>query len=141
MAAGEEIDPAPTEVILKKSKPPLLLPELLLAQVSSRSSPPPNSDADKDMEDAGALVTSGNKAGVSVRLEKNRRRREQKKRTKDLKKGVVNVRVLMDEAASRKSMAPPASKKVSHIKESWLHKQGNGGIKRKSVGGGFIKKK
>lgn len=136
-----ETEPTPPEIISKKSKPPLLLPESLLAQVSARSPPLPDSDADEDMENVGALVTVGNSAGASVRLEKNRRRREQKKRTKDLKKGVVNVRLLKDEMASRKSMAPPASKKVAHIKESWLHKQGNGGPKRRSVGGGFIRKK
>lgn len=141
MAASEETEPAPPEIISKKSKPPLLLPESLLAQVSARSSSLPKSDASEDTEDVGALVTVGNSAGVSIRLEKNRRRREQKKRTKDLKKGVVNVKLLKDEMASRKSMAPPASKKVAHIKESWLHKQGNGGLQRRSVGGSFIRKK
>lgn len=144
MAASEEIELAPTEISSKKSKPPLLLPESLLAQVSARPPRPlsqKDSDSGEDLENADALVTSSKSVGISARLEKNKRRREQKKRSKNLKKGVVNVKVLNDEAASRKSMAPPASKKVVHIKESWLHKQRNGGIKRKSIGGGFIRKK
>lgn len=144
MAAGEEIELAPTDISSKKSKLSLLLPESLLAQVSARPSPPPSqkdSDSGEDLENADASVAASKLAGISTRLEKNKRRREQKKRSKNLKKGVVNVKVLNDEAASRKSMAPPASKKVAHIKESWLHKQRNGGIKRKCVGGGFIRKK
>lgn len=144
MAAGEEIELAPTEISSKKSKLSLLLPESLLAQVSARPSPPPSqkdSDSGEDLENADASVAASKLAGISTRLEKNKRRREQKKRSKNLKKGVVNVKVLNDEAASRKSMAPPVSKKVAHIKESWLHKQRNGGIKRKCVGGGFIRKK
>lgn len=142
MAASEEVElvSAPAEITSKKSKPPLLLPESLLAQVAARPSPPPaegDSDSDENMGDVGALVPTG----VSARLAKNRRRREQKKKNKILKKGVVNVKVLKDEAASRKSMAPPASKQVAHIKESWLHKHRKGGVERRSVGGGFIKKK
>lgn len=92
------------------------------------------------MEDGGALIPSG-KATSSARTEKNRRRREQKKRNKVLKKGVVNVKVLKDESASRKSMAPAASKRVEHIKESWLFARRKGGIERRNIVGGFIKKK
>lgn len=140
-----EPTPAPTEVTSKKSKLPLLLPESLLAQISARPSPPARrsaeEDSDSDEMDDDVLVRTGNSAGASARLLKNRRRREQKKKNKILKKGVVNVKVLKDEAASRKSMAPPASKQVAHIKESWLQKHRRGGIERRSVGSGFVKRK
>lgn len=137
MAVSEEVEPAPAEVVSKKSKLPLLLPKSLLAQVSVRPSPPSQDDSDS----GGDMKNANTSSKVSANLEKNRRRRERKKRSRILRKGVVNVKVLNDEAASRKSMAPPASKKAVHIKELLLNRQGDSGIKRRSVGGGFIRKK
>lgn len=134
-AAGGDKEQTPEDTSalapIEKTKIPKLLPESLLAAVASR--PEEDSDAEDSEDD-----TPAPPGQPSKHLEKNRRRREQKRRNKVLKKGVVSVKVLSDDAATRKNLAPPIVRNVGNIKEAWLYNR-RGGVERRAVGRGFVR--
>lgn len=134
-AAGEDKEQIPEDTSalapIEKTKIPKLLPESLLAAVASR----PEEDSDSEDSEDDTPAPPGQ---PSKHLEKNRRRREQKRRNKVLKKGVVSVKVLSDDAATRKNLAPPVARNVGNIKETWLYNR-RGGVERRAVGRGFVR--
>ncbi|KAI5840049.1 hypothetical protein DFP73DRAFT_559935 [Morchella snyderi] len=135
-AAGEDKEQTPEDTSappapIEKAKLPKLLPESLLTAVASR----PEEDSDSEDPEDDTPAPPGQ---PSKHLEKNRRRREQKRRNKVLKKGVVSVKVFSDDAETRKNLAPPVVRNVGNIKEAWLYNR-RGGVERRAVGRGFVR--
>ena len=124
-AASDPMSAHAKSRLTRKSALPALLPmELLEAEPTIRPPTPPPE-------------TSESTIGVS---KKRKVFDTDPKPAKDIKRGPVNVRVLVVE---RSVLPPRASQPSKTLKETWLSGRrggnGSGGVQRRKLGGGFVR--